>query len=91
MTWRRLALLLLLGSEGSNAYQTSIERRQIDYTPSLARRYQERDGSSGNANIGNVQNSQYVGNITVGGGAFTVILGTLSPHVGSINLRVNNV
>ena len=81
MAWRPLALLLLLGPGRSNAYQTTIERRQIDYTPSLARRYQERDGSSGNENIGNVQNSQYVGNITVGSGAFTVILGKFSLYM----------
>lgn len=70
-----LSLLLLLGSGGSYAYQTTIERRLTDYTPSLARKYRERDGSSGNENIGNVQNSQYVANMTVGGGKFVVILG----------------
>jgi hypothetical protein len=74
MAGRWLSFLLLV-SRGSYAYQTTIERREIDYTPSLARQYQERDGSSGDENIGNVQNSQYVANITVGGGTFVVILG----------------
>lgn len=74
MAGRWLSLLLLV-SGGSYAYQTTIERRQVGFTPSLARRYQERDGNSGDENIGNVQNSQYVANITVGGGTFVVILG----------------
>lgn len=74
MTGRWLAFLLL-GSGIAHAYRTTIERREIPYTPSLARRFQERDVTSGDENIGNVQNSQYVANITVGGGTFVVILG----------------
>lgn len=48
----------------------------MNYAPSLARRFAARDGTSGDTDIGNVQNSQYVANITVGGGDFTVILDT---------------
>lgn len=75
MTGRWLALLLL-GSGIAHAYHTTIERRQVPYTPSLARRFQERDGTSGDENIGNVQNSQYVANMTIGGQGYVVILGT---------------
>lgn len=77
MSGRWITLLLLLGSGGANAFRTNIERRTMNYTPSLARRFAARDGTSGDTDIGNVQNSQYVANITVGGGDFTVILGKL--------------
>lgn len=74
MTGRWLAFFLL-GTGVAHAYRTTIERRKLDYTPSLARRFQERDASSGGTSIGDIQNSQYVANLTLGGAPFTVILG----------------
>lgn len=74
----RWLAFLLLGSGAANAFRTSIERRDLGglYTPALARQYLKRDGTSGDTDIGNIANSQYVANITVGGGNFVVILDT---------------
>ncbi|KAF8306322.1 acid protease [Clavulina sp. PMI_390] len=92
MAGRWLGLPLLLSLSLSvfspvNAYRTTIERRAIPpsaYAPSLARRFLSDDElakrataiTQGDTNINDVQNSQYVANITIGGANFNVILDT---------------
>lgn|SRR5258708_8521116 len=57
------------------AYRGTFQTREIDrgLISGLVRR--DATVSAGNATIGDIGNSQYVSNITIGGTTFTVILG----------------
>ncbi|KAF8342240.1 aspartic peptidase domain-containing protein [Cantharellus anzutake] len=73
--WLLSGLLLLVTSDAL-AYRGTFEARQIDRR--LIPRLNRRDAtvSAGNETVGNIGNSQYVSNITIGGVTFNVILDT---------------
>jgi hypothetical protein len=62
-----------------SSFRTNIERRMALHTPVLERSIHERAGvTSSEVQIGNIANSQYIANITIGGAKFVVLLGTIA-------------
>jgi hypothetical protein len=71
MPWRFVGLLLLSRIISIVGFHTRFQTRNVDI-PSFIR---SRDVTAGNSTIGNIGNSQYIANLTIGGAAFKVILG----------------